>query len=285
MLGTYHLTSLFDILNKIHFVYDPVKLWDFILEQACKTLQSEAGTYYEVLEDEQTLRVAAAYGIDVKRLDQVPFRVGSGISGWVAQYHQPALVSDVRQDNRFNRHVDMMTGFQTKSILCIPVFSQKRTYGVIEIINRKSGQFNPQDQEFMTLLGRQVAIAYQNLLLIQEVQNKEVLLESLLANLSGGLIAIDATQTITILNPSATQLLRLDGQPSVGKPVNVILKDYPWFIETLQQTFTNRNTVSRQETKIPINGEDQRIGYTTILISDKQQQILGSGIIFQKLSS
>ena len=38
MLGSYHLTSLFDILNKIHFVYEPDMLWRYILEQACKTL-------------------------------------------------------------------------------------------------------------------------------------------------------------------------------------------------------------------------------------------------------
>lgn len=285
MLGTYHLTALFDILNKIHFVYEPIKLWEFILEQACRTLQSEAGTYFEVQADEKTLRVSASYGVDRARLSEVPFQVGTGISGWVAQYHQPALVNDVRQDNRFNRNVDIVTGFHTRSILCIPVSSQKRTYGVLEIINRKSGQFGPQDQEFMTLLGRQAAIAYQNLLLLKEIQHKEVLLESLLANLSGGLIAIDQAGTITIFNPSATQLLQLNGLSGVGKPAGEALKDYPWLLQTLQQTLASKSTVSRQETQLPIRGENQRIGYTTILISDQLKQVLGAGIIFQKLSS
>ena len=44
MLGTYHLNALFEILNKLHFVYEPETLWQFILEQACKTVQAEAGT-------------------------------------------------------------------------------------------------------------------------------------------------------------------------------------------------------------------------------------------------
>lgn len=285
MLGTYHLTALFDILNKIHFLYEPVKLWAFILEQACRTLQSEAGTYYHVLEDDQTLRVAASYGVDPSRLNEVPFRVGAGISGWVAQYHQPALVNDVRQDNRFNPSVDKVTGFQTKSILCIPIFSQKRTYGVVEILNRKSGPFSPQDQEFMTLLGRQAAVAYQNLLLLKEVQQKEVLLASLLANLSGGLIAVDAAQAVTLFNPSAAQLLHLDGQAAVGKPVADVLKEYPWFVQTFQQTLASQSTLSRQETRLAIRGEEQRIGYSTILISDQDKKVLGAGIIFQKLSA
>ena len=42
--------------------------------------------------------------------------------------------------------------------------------------------------------------------------------------------------------------------------------------------------VSRQEVTLPLKGKDSRIGYTTILISDAQKKLLGSGIIFQQLS-
>src|ERR1035437_4549544 len=151
MLGTYHLNALFEILNKLHFVYDPQKLWQFVLEQACKTVQAEAGTYFEVADGEKDMNVGTAYGIDERWLREISFPVGSGIAGWVALYHQPALVSDVRQDNRFTKNVDLVTGFQTRSILCVPVFSQKRTYGVLEVLNRKNGQFSPQDQELAIL--------------------------------------------------------------------------------------------------------------------------------------
>lgn len=283
MLGTYHLNALFEILNKIHFVYEPSKLWHFVLEQACRTVQAEAGTYFEVKENEKDMRVSAAYGIDEKRMRELPFQVGVGICGWVAQYHQPALVPDVRQDNRFNGKIDLTTGFQTRSILCVPVYSQKRSYGVLEIINRKSGQFSPQDQEFMTLLGRQSAIAYQNLLLLEEVSHTKTLLESLLVNLTGGLLARDVTGRLTIVNPAAVSLLRLPEGPLVGKPVAEVLKDVPWFIQTMDATLNSKSTVSRQETTMTIKGEEIRIGYTTILISDPGNHVLGSGVIFQKL--
>ena len=285
MLGTYHLTALFDILNKIHFVYEPMELWKFILEQACKTLQAEAGTFYEVSENQQQLKVAAVFGMEESRLSGVPFKMGVGISGWVAQYHQPALVNDVSQDNRFNRDVDLKTGFNTKSMLCIPVFSQKRTYGVLQIMNRTEGPFSPQDQEFMTLLGRQAAIAYQNLMLLREVSHTKILMESLVENLSGGLIAMDASGVLTILNPSSAQLLMLASKLGAGHPMQEVLKEYPWFIETLQNTLTTGKTVSRQETMVPIHGKPQRLGYSTILISDHEKNVLGAGILFQRLSS
>jgi len=284
MLGTYHLNALFEILNKLHFVYEPQKLWQFVLEQGCKTVQAEAGTYFEIQADGKTMHVGTAYGIDENRLKEISFEVGAGISGWVAQYHQPALVVDVRQDNRFSKKVDLITGFTTRSILCVPVFSQKRTYGVLEILNRKSGQFSPQDQEFMTLLGRQTAVAYQNLLLLDEVSHTKTLLESLLLNLSGGLVAIDLDRKITICNPAAVSILHLPESSYIGKSSAEVLKTIPWFVKILEDTLVSKATMSRQETLLTLQGEETKVGYTTILISDPAKKVLGAGIIFQKLT-
>src|SRR5205807_2274728 len=183
---------------------------------------------------EKLMKVKAAHGIDEGRLGEIAFPVGVGIVGWTAQYHQPALVPDVRQDNRFNKKIDLVTGFTTRSILCVPVFSQKRTYGVLEVLNRKGGQFSPQDQEFMTLLGRQSAVAYQNLLLMEEVKHTKVLLESLLLNLTGGLIAMSREERITVFNPAAASILHIAPVPAIGTPLSEALRGYPWVVATLK---------------------------------------------------
>ncbi len=284
MLGTYHLNALFEILSKLHFVYEPRKLWQFVLEQACKTIQAEAGTFFEVSGDENEMKVSVATGISEERLQEIPFRIGVGISGWVAQYHQPALVADIRQDNRFNRQVDLITGFTTRSVLCVPVFSQKRNYGVIEILNRKSGQFSPQDQEFMMLLGRQAAVAYQNLVLVDEISHTKTLLESILVNLTGGLIAVGVDSKIMVFNPAAASILHLPAGSYTGKTAVEALKAFPWLAKTLSDTLATSSTVSRQETTMDIEGQAATIGYTTILIKDPAGKLLGSGIIFQRLS-
>jgi GAF domain-containing protein len=285
VLGTYHLNGLFDILKEIHFIYEPEKLWKFVLEQACKILQAEAGTFFLSTKQDTELEVAAAHGVDVERLKQIPFRSGVGICGWVLQYHQAALVTDVELDNRFSRSVDAVTGVRTHSVLCVPVLSQKRTYGVLELINKKSGQFNPQDQEFMTVLGRQTAAAYQNLLLYGEVTHAKTLLQSVLENLSGGLITIDIKGDVTIMNSAAARLLDITTPNPVGQPVRDVLKDHAWFIEILNKTLADKSTVSRQEINLMLRGKDSRVGYTTILVKDPKKELLGSGIIFQQLSS
>jgi GAF domain-containing protein len=256
-----------------------------VLEQGSKTIQAEAGTFFEVASESKAMRAVSAHGIDVQRLQEAPLRVGTGISGWVADHQQPALVIDVRQDPRFTRMVDLITGFQTRSVIAVPVLSQHRASGVLEYLNRKNNQFTLADQEFLSLLAQQSSIAAENLVLLDEISHTKVLLESLLGNMSGGLIAIDLKGKLTIINPAAVSILHLAEGNYLGKEAKHVLRPLPWFLQILQDTLALKTTVSRQDATQSIAGENVHVGYSTILISDPQKTVLGSGIIFQKLSS
>src|SRR5437773_2536540 len=115
MLNTYHLNALLDILKDTHFISEPDKLWKFVLEECCKVLQAEAGTFFLASKNGSELEVRAAHGIDEGRLKQIPFRSGVGICGWVLKYQQPAWVTDVAKDNRYNHSVEAVTGIRTHS--------------------------------------------------------------------------------------------------------------------------------------------------------------------------
>ncbi len=91
-------------------------------------------------------------------------------------------------------------------------------------------------------------------------------------------------EKITIFNPAASSILHLPETSYHGKSSSEVLKDYPWFAKTLIETLTNKSTVSRQETMISIQGEEAKIGYTTILIKDPAKIVLGAGMIFQRLT-
>lgn len=46
--------------------------------------------------------------------------MGTGIAGIVATSGQILNITDAYKDDRFNRGVDQVTGYVTKSILCMP---------------------------------------------------------------------------------------------------------------------------------------------------------------------
>ena len=135
-----------------------------VLEQAMELLHAERGSVMLLDEDAGELTVRASRGLDPSRLFRVP--VGEGIAGWVAQHGEPLLVPDVSQDPRFCVQMDRMTGFRSRSILCVPLKSRERVIGVLEAINKRGeagdSRFTQADLELLTTLASWVAVAVEN---------------------------------------------------------------------------------------------------------------------------
>jgi GAF domain-containing protein len=117
--------------------------------------------------DESTaeLHFEVMVGEHVAPLRPLRLKVGQGICGWVAQMGRPLLVPDVRQEPRFYAEADMVSGFETHSVLAVPIVSLGRTVGVIEVINKADGTpFTPWDQRLLvaiaTLVGDAIERTY-----------------------------------------------------------------------------------------------------------------------------
>ena len=65
---------------------------------------------------------------------------GEGIAGWIAESGQAVIIEDVRKDHPFTGRLDSATGFQTQSIIGVPLKSRGVVFGVIELVNKLSGE-------------------------------------------------------------------------------------------------------------------------------------------------
>jgi len=94
---------------------------------------------------ELVLRVAQ----DVERGDSVRIPLASGIAGAAATSGKPVRVADAYQDPRFNRDVDLRTGFRTRSVLCLPLHDRSgEVFAVTQLLNRRDGQpFDAADEK------------------------------------------------------------------------------------------------------------------------------------------
>jgi len=95
-------------------------------------------------------------------LDRITLPVGEGIGGEVAQTGEPVLVNDVRKDPRWNSSYDEKSGFQTRSMLCVPMKFHGEILGVIEVINKKGGEFTSRDLRILEILAAQTGGAIDN---------------------------------------------------------------------------------------------------------------------------
>ncbi|MFQ5956834.1 MAG: sigma 54-interacting transcriptional regulator [Candidatus Brocadiales bacterium] len=87
--------------------------------------------------------------------------VGEGIAGWVFKTGEAVIVNDPYNDKRFCAKFDQEMGFETKSILCLPLMVEGETIGVAQVIN-KAGGFTEHDKMTATLFCNQAAVAIRN---------------------------------------------------------------------------------------------------------------------------
>lgn len=133
-----------------------------IMSSAAELLDAETSSLLLAEEETGELRIAVAVGESgAEVLDQrVP--AGQGIAGWVMEHAEPVVVNDPKADGRFYSGVDEATGFETRNIIAIPLPARDRTIGVVEVINKRSGDFDEHDQRLALALASQAAIAIEN---------------------------------------------------------------------------------------------------------------------------
>lgn len=96
-----------------------------------------------------------------------------GIAGWVVNNSVGQIVNDVENDPRWYDGIDRNVDFVTRSMICAPIQHRDRVVGVIEAINKRSGDpFTDQDLRLLTTLAAQAAIAVENARLVRSLKEE-----------------------------------------------------------------------------------------------------------------
>jgi adenylate cyclase len=97
----------------------------------------------------------------------------TGIAGHVFHGGKGVIIDDAYNDPRFNSAVDAMTGFQTKTILCVPLRTLKgEVIGVAQLLNKREGSFQPADLHLLENVVAQAAFALESLRTVESVESR-----------------------------------------------------------------------------------------------------------------
>ena len=165
------LKEIFEIARTLSSVLDVDGLLKRIDAAAEKLLNAEASSIMLLDEDKQTLSFKVASGEKGGIIQKMKVKVGEGIAGMVAQDRKPILVNDVAADPRFNGQMDKISGFITRSLLCVPMIADNELIGVAEVLNKKDGGFTGEDLETLESLGSLAAVSIINARLAGDQRN------------------------------------------------------------------------------------------------------------------
>jgi len=79
---------------------------------------------------------------------EIHLPLGSGIAGQSAASGETINVPDAYADPRFDRNIDVRSGYRTLNMLVVPVWGAdgQTVLGVIQVLNKRGGPFERSDQ-------------------------------------------------------------------------------------------------------------------------------------------
>jgi len=186
------LALLYQVGRKVGSVSQLTRLVGEMTRMTQRTLNASASSVLLLDDQTQELFFEVAEGQAGKRLRRIRLSDQSGIAGWVVHHCKPLIVNDVGKDRRFNRGIDEMTGFATKSIICVPLIVHSKITGVIEVLNKVDGSgFTDQDLETLISVASTAAVSIEN------VRLNQTLLDAYKSTIKVLAAAIDAKDPYT----------------------------------------------------------------------------------------
>lgn len=141
-----------------------------ILSSALDVMQASAGSLLLYDPQAHELVFEVVLGGGGKALRNTRLRIDQGLAGWVFTQRKPTVVHHVAEDERFTGQIDESFGFQTTSLIAVPLVNKNNAIGVLEVLNKKSGErFNADEKELLQAFAAQAAVVIENARLYQQV--------------------------------------------------------------------------------------------------------------------
>jgi len=172
-----HLTTQLDILEASSYAlgkpHDLDEFLNDLLDLIIRVLRGEAGSLLLIDKETRELELVVARGAKAAEVKDYRLPLGEGIAGWVAAHNEPANVSDVPQDPRWQHQLSEALGLATQSLLCVPVGVRGEVLGVLEVINRQDGgPFTDEDEALLLALAPQAGLRIVQARLAEETEPK-----------------------------------------------------------------------------------------------------------------
>ncbi len=164
-----------------------------------------------------------------------------GFAGWVLKHGAGGIVSDTHQDSRWVVYDDQP--YDVRSAVATPLRRRRRVVGVLTLVHDEPHKFDENDLSLLNAIAGQAAIALENARLFKETEQERIKLSAIINATQDAVLVISPQNKVLLLNPSAQEILGLNGQPWEGLSVSE-LTDNGELLKLLSPTAPTTGEVS-----------------------------------------
>lgn len=161
-------SALIEIGNNLTTTLDIDTLMQKVLAVAADMLRFEDCTVFLADDANEYLVLTASGGSLANRRGETPYRVGEGITGWVAEHGVSVRLAEPQRDPRWKGLCLEFPEEDIGALLAVPIVGRKRVLGVLRVVRRKSptawfsNAFSEGEERVLNTIGRQLGAAIEN---------------------------------------------------------------------------------------------------------------------------
>ena len=199
------LVSLVKIGRSITALTDINILLKVIAEETKNAIMADRCTVFILDKEKNELWSKVALGMESQ---EIRFPADKGLAGYVVQTGESVNIQDAYSDPRFNKEVDMKSGYHTQTILCMPIKNNNQEIiGAFQVLNKIGGVFTKNDEDLLVAIGGSASIALENAQLFEKqkelYKEQKQLFDSFIDTLAK---SIDARDKITAGHSSRVKM-------------------------------------------------------------------------------
>ena len=165
------VSTLIEINHEITSILDLDELLQKIADLTNRFVPFEIFAIFLLDDEKQELYLRFAIGYSPDVVKNLRIKLGNGVTGTAAMERRPVVVDDVRT---YPRYIEAVKS--TRSELAVPLVSQNRVVGVLDIQSSEPDYFRKDQGRMLILLASQIAIAIENARVYEsERRNRELL--------------------------------------------------------------------------------------------------------------
>jgi sigma-B regulation protein RsbU (phosphoserine phosphatase) len=158
------ILHLLQITRKLAGPYELTSVLEQVIDAGRQLVRADRGSVF--LHDRETNEL---YSISATGVTGIRFPMSKGIAGYCARTRTLVNVADCYADPRFNREIDMQTGYRTHCLIAVPLIGlDGDLVGVLQLLNSADGCFSATDEKIAEILAGQAGAAIQRARLLEE---------------------------------------------------------------------------------------------------------------------
>jgi transcriptional regulator with GAF, ATPase, and Fis domain len=147
-----------------------------LLNTVIQATNADRGTVYlnpSIQSDEKLRSLNSIIATGIKDR-MISLDVDKGVAGHVFKTCQGYFTNDTSSDPHFYQQIDELTGYKTKSIAAVPLrWKDGIILGVLQVLNKKDGEFSNEDIQMMDVLAVMASIAVDHMVTVETLKDTE----------------------------------------------------------------------------------------------------------------